>query len=74
MKEKKILIKALKIAWILYALLSLIIWLPQIDGLFTHEKETTSKHVALDSHWDIATIVKITMMFRWIVSDLMLWI
>lgn len=54
MKEKKILIKALKIAWILYALLSLIIWLPQIDGLFTHEKETTSKHVALDSHWDIA--------------------
>lgn len=54
MKEKKILIKALKIAWILYALLSLIIWLPQIDGLFTHEKETTSKHVALDSHWDIS--------------------
>ncbi len=53
MKERKGWVKSLKIAWVLYTLLSIIIWLPKIDGLFTQDGEATSNHIDLNAHWDI---------------------
>lgn len=43
----------LRTIWILYALLSTAIWLPQIDKLFAQDVSLTSDYIALDDSWDI---------------------
>lgn len=39
--------------WIIYALLSIIIWLPQVDRLFTKEYVSMLTHVSLNDSWDV---------------------
>lgn len=48
--SKKTIIKAI---WILYALISTVIWLPQVDKLFAQDVSLTSDYVSLDDSWDI---------------------
>lgn len=48
--SKKTIIKAI---WILYALISTAIWLPQIDKLFVQDLSLTSDYISLDDSWDI---------------------
>ena len=48
--NKKIIIK---IIWVLYALLSIFIWLPKVDSLLTKNYEQMSDYVLLDDSWDI---------------------
>lgn len=43
----------LKVAWILYVLLSIVFWLPRVDQLLCKDYQTISKHVSLDEQWDI---------------------
>ncbi|MDE7476663.1 MAG: GGDEF domain-containing protein [Lachnospiraceae bacterium] len=43
----------IKIIWILFALLSVLIWIPQFDGLITKDYSEVSKYVDLDDAWDI---------------------
>lgn len=45
--------KGLKIAWILCALISIIIWLPKADHLISQDYEQISKHIKLDDQWEI---------------------
>lgn len=55
MKKGKLFAKKniLKIIWILYALLSVFIWLPHTDDLLTKDYEKISNYVLLDDSWDI---------------------
>ena len=48
--DKKIIIK---IIWVLYALLSIFIWLPKVDSLLTKNYEQMSDYILLDDSWDI---------------------
>lgn len=43
----------LKIIWIVYALASMIIWIPQIDRMFTKDYASASAYLSLDDAWDI---------------------
>ena len=43
----------LKIIWILFALISVLIWIPQVDGLITKDYSEVSKYIDLDDAWDI---------------------
>jgi len=40
--------------WILYALLSTLIWMPQMDRLFTKDHDAISAYISLDDSWDIS--------------------
>lgn len=55
MKKDKLFDKKniLKILWILYAFLSVFIWLPHTDDLLTKDYEKISNYVLLDDSWDI---------------------
>ncbi|MCM1154259.1 MAG: GGDEF domain-containing protein [Roseburia sp.] len=48
--SRKTILKAL---WLLYALISTAIWLPQIDKLFAQDMSLTSRYISLDDSWDI---------------------
>lgn len=55
MTDKKARIKkVLKLIWILFALGSILIWVPKADQLLSKDYEKISKHIAMDDHWDIA--------------------
>lgn len=43
----------LKMIWILYALISTAIWLPQIDKLFVQDASLISQYVSLNDSWSI---------------------
>lgn len=43
----------LKVIWIMYAMFSVVIWLPKADGLLCTNYEQASEHVALSSSWNI---------------------
>ncbi len=43
----------LKIIWIVYALASMIIWVPQIDRMLTRDYASASVYLSLDDSWDI---------------------
>ncbi len=43
----------LKMIWILYALISTAIWLPQIDKLFVQDVSLISQYVSLIDSWSI---------------------
>ena len=43
----------LRAFWLIYALLSTAIWLPQIDKLFAQDVSLTSDYISLDDSWDI---------------------
>ncbi|MDE6365693.1 MAG: GGDEF domain-containing protein [Lachnospiraceae bacterium] len=45
--------KKLKLIWILFALISILTWLPRLDGLLTKEYSAISDYVGLDDGWDI---------------------
>lgn len=53
---KKIVSKknAQKLIWILFALISLLFWIPQFDGLLTKDYAKMSECIVLDDAWDIA--------------------
>lgn len=54
MKKKALSRKTiLRAAWIIYALISLIFWLPKIDQLLSKNYGTISQYVTLDDDWDI---------------------
>lgn len=54
MNSKKISIKgSLKIAWILFAFLSVVVWLPRVDRLICNDYQMISGHISLDDGWDI---------------------
>lgn len=55
LKDKgRFLIKnGLKIVWILFALISILFWLPQTDRLISQDYPLISKHIALDDNWEI---------------------
>lgn len=44
---------SLKIVWILFVLISIIVWLPQTDHLLSQNFSQISKHISLDDNWDI---------------------
>lgn len=55
MRKKMFSIKNLiRAAWILYALTSIVVWVPQIDRLLTKDYDLISRHVSLDDSWNIA--------------------
>ncbi len=43
----------LKIIWIVYALASILVWMPQIDRMFTKDYASASAYLSLDDDWDI---------------------
>lgn len=43
----------LKTIWIIYAIFSIMIWLPQIDNLLKKDYAEISKHILLDDDWNI---------------------
>ena len=44
----------LKAAWIIYALLSIVVWLPKVDQMLVKDYDTiTKEYVSLDDSWDI---------------------
>lgn len=43
----------LRAVWIIYALASIIVWLPRIDAMFSKDLSTISQHVSLNDSWDI---------------------
>lgn len=53
--SKKMLTKKnlLQLAWIIYALTSILVWVPQIDHLLTKDYEEITKHISLDDDWEI---------------------
>ncbi|MCM1183502.1 MAG: GGDEF domain-containing protein [Roseburia sp.] len=46
--------KVLKIIWIIYAIVSVVWWLPQVDKLIAGEYASISQYLPLDDAWDIA--------------------
>lgn len=53
-KNKKPLPKnLLRILWILYALISTLIWLPQVDRLLVKDYSAMSQYISLDDSWEI---------------------
>ncbi|MCM1262095.1 MAG: GGDEF domain-containing protein [Butyrivibrio sp.] len=48
--NKKNIIRA---AWILFALISMFIWLPKIYNMFGADKESVSQYISLNDSWDI---------------------
>ncbi|MDE5931038.1 MAG: GGDEF domain-containing protein, partial [Lachnospiraceae bacterium] len=54
-KSKKPLPKTLlRTTWILYALISTLIWLPQVDRLLVKDYSAMSQYISLDDSWDIS--------------------
>ena len=53
MKDRKLWKNVLKLVWILYVIINIIVWIPVIDGLFTTDYESTSNCISLNSDWDI---------------------
>lgn len=53
MKEKITLKNILRVLWILFALISIIVWVPRVDGLLAKDYEQISGYVSLDDAWDI---------------------
>ena len=45
--------KKLKFIWILFALISILTWMPRLDGLLTKEYSAISGYVGLDDGWDV---------------------
>lgn len=43
----------LKTIWIIYAIFSIIVWLPKIDNLLKKDYAEISKHILLDDDWNI---------------------
>ena len=43
----------LKFLWIVYAIASIIVWVPQIDRLLTKDYDSISEYVSLDDDWEI---------------------
>ena len=53
-KPKKITKKLiLQIIWVIYALTSLIFWLPKVDNLFSQDYSSILNHISLNDSWDI---------------------
>ncbi len=44
----------LKAVWILFAVTSLVIWVPKIDEMVTNDYEQIKNYVALDDSWNVA--------------------
>lgn len=44
----------LKAAWVIYAMASIIVWVPQIDRLLTKDYDVISEHISLDDGWEVA--------------------
>ena len=44
----------LKIIWIVYALVSMVVWVPQIDKMFIKDYASDTAYLSLDDGWDIA--------------------
>ena len=54
-KPNKTLSKTLlRTIWILYALISILIWLPQVDGLLVKDLSVMSQYISLDDSWLIS--------------------
>lgn len=54
MRKKLFSIKNLiRAAWIIYAAVSIVVWVPQIDRLLTKDYDVISDYVSLDDGWDI---------------------
>lgn len=54
-KTKKPLPKTLlRTLWIIYAFISTLIWLPQIDRLFIKDYASMSEYISLDDSWEIS--------------------
>lgn len=43
----------LKVVWILFALISILIWLPQTDHLLSQDYPLISQHISIDENWEI---------------------
>ena len=43
----------LKIVWVLYAIFSIVVWLPKADALLSSRYEQASEHVDLNSSWNV---------------------
>lgn len=52
-KNNKILINSLKVLWILFALLSFVFWMPQVDKLLCKDLSITSRHILLTDQWEV---------------------
>ncbi len=53
-KPKKITKKLiLQIIWVIYALASILFWLPKIDNLFSQDYSSILNHISLNDSWDI---------------------
>ena len=53
-KPKKITKKLLlQIIWVIYALVSIMFWLPKVDNLFSQDYSSILNHISLNDSWDI---------------------
>lgn len=48
--SKKIILQTL---WIVYALLSIVIWMPKVDQLFSQNYDSILKNISLNDSWDV---------------------
>ncbi len=55
----------LKAAWVIYAMASIIVWVPQIDRLLTKDYDVISEHISLDDGWEV---IRSFTMFPWMLS------
>lgn len=54
MKKQVFSIKnVLRVVWVLYALISIMFWLPKVDQLLTKDYSANSKYVDLDDSWEV---------------------
>lgn len=43
----------LRVVWVLYALMSIVVWLPKVDQLLTKDYAAVSEYVDLDDSWEV---------------------
>lgn len=51
--NRDVVIKAIKIIWVIYSILSMVWWLPQVDRLISGNYSSISDCISLDDSWDI---------------------
>ncbi len=54
MKKGRLSVKnIIRVAWILYALISIVVWLPKVDRMLTNDYSRIKSYVSLDDSWEV---------------------
>ncbi len=54
MKKGRLSVKnIIRVAWVLYALISIVVWLPKVDQMLTNDYSRIKSYVSLDDSWEV---------------------